>query len=293
MHVNFKGEWPNGGTVMLRFKLAYGTNGYRRHPLAEAVKRIAEFGYDGVDLMADRPHAYPMDLDEEARMRIKKLLEDYNLELSNVHGGSVKGAFPTYEPTFVSPQEEDRAKRIEYTKDCVDLAAFLGAKNVSIVSGKCEAGGPPETAWDWFIEGVTECVDYGRERGVIIALEPEPEFLIETSDEALRALNRVDSAWFGINFDVGHVHYRGESIPKSVEKLGKRIVHVHLEDIKDLKHFHRVPGDGDINFREFIESLGKAGYRGFLTVELYTYAHDPDPAAQRSISYLRELLSKQ
>ena len=43
-------------------RLAFSTNAYVRYPLEEAIESIARLGYDGVEILADRPHAF---LDEE------------------------------------------------------------------------------------------------------------------------------------------------------------------------------------------------------------------------------------
>ena len=43
-------------------RLAFSTNAYLRYPFDEAADRIAAFGYEGLELMADVPHAWPAGL---------------------------------------------------------------------------------------------------------------------------------------------------------------------------------------------------------------------------------------
>jgi len=43
-------------------KFAFSTNAYLRFPFDEACARIAALGYDGLELMADVPHAWPAHL---------------------------------------------------------------------------------------------------------------------------------------------------------------------------------------------------------------------------------------
>ncbi|MCX5649619.1 MAG: sugar phosphate isomerase/epimerase, partial [Planctomycetota bacterium] len=40
-------------------QLAFSTNAYTKHRLAEACERIAAAGYRAVEILADAPHAYP------------------------------------------------------------------------------------------------------------------------------------------------------------------------------------------------------------------------------------------
>ena len=50
-------------------RLAFSTNAYMRFPFEEAAARIAAFGYEGLELMADVPHAWPAGLLEGPEAR--------------------------------------------------------------------------------------------------------------------------------------------------------------------------------------------------------------------------------
>ena len=43
-------------------RLAFSTNAYLKHPFEEAAGRIAKLGYEGLELLADVPHAWPAGL---------------------------------------------------------------------------------------------------------------------------------------------------------------------------------------------------------------------------------------
>ena len=45
-------------------RLAFSTNAFKRNTLEEAIDAIGQVGYEGVELMADLPHAYPAAMDE-------------------------------------------------------------------------------------------------------------------------------------------------------------------------------------------------------------------------------------
>lgn len=46
------------------------TAGYRRNALRDAFEDAARFGYDYIELLGERPHAYPPDMDAETLARI-------------------------------------------------------------------------------------------------------------------------------------------------------------------------------------------------------------------------------
>jgi len=58
-------------------KLAYSSNAYLNFPIEETIARIAALGYDGLELLADVPHAWPAGLLEEQKQTIRKCLDDH------------------------------------------------------------------------------------------------------------------------------------------------------------------------------------------------------------------------
>jgi sugar phosphate isomerase/epimerase len=74
-------------------------------------------------------------------------------------------------------------------------------------------------------------------------------------------------------------------------KLCEYIEHFHLADIATNRiHNHLIPGEGSINFRSVLKTIETIGYKGFVTVELYPYQHNPNEAAKRAYEYLYEIL---
>jgi sugar phosphate isomerase/epimerase len=40
-------------------KLAFSTNAFKKYSLQDSIKKISTIGYEGVEILADVPHAYP------------------------------------------------------------------------------------------------------------------------------------------------------------------------------------------------------------------------------------------
>lgn len=278
---------------MQNIKLSYNTNGWALDSLKNALEFIAKCGYKGIDLLCDTPFAYPANMTKKKIKDLRNLLDSLGLTVANA---SANKATPLRmvdehwaEPSLANPNKEKREKRIKYIKEVVDLAVELNAQETSVVSGIFNLNDPDEL-WPIFVESLGVCVDYSADRGMKMAIEPEPDFLVETTDELLRIIKEINSKWFGAQYDIGHSIAKGETPIKCVKKLGKKIFHVHIEDIKGKKHFHRIPSAGEADLKGFIQALKEIGYSGFLTVELYTYTHKAKKATQQSIKYLKEIM---
>ena len=129
------------------------------------------------------------------------------------------------------------------------------------------------------------CSDFGmpisfhHHMGTAVETERELDLLMNHTGEAVHLL-----------FDTGHMTFAGGNSINVINRYAKRITHVHTKDIrasvvnnldKDkesfldavLKGAFTVPGDGNINFKEVVETLAKNNYEGWFIVEA-----EQDPA---------------
>ena len=133
--------------------------------------------------------------------------------------------------------------------------------------------------------------EHAHSLGVLLLIEPEPDLLLETTDQYLEVAERLNAPSIGLNFDVGHAFCVSEDLPRSIAKLAPHIRHYHFEDIAPSRvHHHLVPGTGAIDFKEVMTAIRATGYDGWLTVELYPFLDDPDSAARSALEVLRPLV---
>ena len=139
-----------------------------------------------------------------------------------------------------------------------------------------------QEAIDLFVEVLKPLAQHAHDRGVLLLIEPEPDLLLETTDQYLEVAERLNAPSIGLNFDVGHAFCVREDLPRAIAKLAPDIRHYHLEDIAATRvHHHLVPGTGAIDFAAVIAAIRATGYDGWLTVELYPFLEDPDLARAR------------
>ena len=272
-------------------RLAFSSNAYTNYSLSESILDISQIGYDGVEILCDVPHAFPLPLSEDKITEIKKALTKNRLEISNLNAFTLFGITDTYHPSWIEANQDYRKIRIDHTVNCLKLANQLGAKNISI-----EPGGPveyPNNRGEYlrvFKDGINNVLPVAEEEKVKILVEPEPGLLLENSSEFLQFIKDFDSDYIGLNFDIGHFVCVNENPSKLVFKLSEYIHHFHLADIKNKVHNHLIPGLGSINFKDVVKSINDIGYDGFITVELYPYKDNPSKAALSSYGYLKEIL---
>jgi sugar phosphate isomerase/epimerase len=278
-------------------QLAFSTNAFKKNSLEEAIDVIAEIGYRGVEIMADVPHAYPPDMPRGRREAVRKQIEGRGLRVSNVNAFTLFAQGDTYHPTWIEADAKKRELRVIHTMACLELAAELGAKTMSL-----QPGGPMigtsisrSAASERFAEGLGRVLPIAVERNVVLAIEPEPGLFIETAAEYLEFKNTFfrDEPMVRMNCDIGHLFCVGEDPAAVIRAMPEQVVHVHLEDIgKNRVHQHLTPGKGAIDFHSIFGALDDVKYEGWVTVELYPYETTAAGVAKLAFEYLMPMLTQ-
>jgi sugar phosphate isomerase/epimerase len=271
-------------------QFGFSANAFREYGPIETIEILADIGYDGVELLFDQPHAYPPDTDADDVDAIRSALGRSGVEISNCNAFMLTAIEGFHHPSYVEPDPDYRRERIEYTRSALHLADALDAEYISI-----EPGGPVpdsksrEWAVETFARSLRDVVPTAEELGVDLLVEPEPDLLIETTDEFLAFAERVDSAAVGCNFDAGHLFCVGEDPAEAVSRLEGYTAHYHVEDIPaDRTHEHTQLGDGAMDVDRFLSAVEDTGYDGYVTVELYPYEETPVQTARDAYAYLDE-----
>ena len=126
-------------------KLCFNTSAYGWHDLDYALRQIAGFDYWGVEMQADRPHAFPADFDAARRAHTRQLPEELNLHPVGILSSHCDawGCSKMFEPFFINKDAAVRAKRIELTKEIIDLAADVGCPHIQTAAGIIANAGYP------------------------------------------------------------------------------------------------------------------------------------------------------
>jgi L-ribulose-5-phosphate 3-epimerase len=300
------------------FRLGYNTNGLAHHRVLDALDLLGELGYEGVALTPDAGLLDPYARSDDEIAAVRMRAEELGLQLT-VETGSrfLLDARRKHFPTFLEDDASDRRRRVDFLERCVDLSADLGASVVSCWAGRAPDGSvgdprmgplinPPagdpddpdapeasEEMWDRLCSGLEPVLARGRASSVQIAFEPEPGMFIERPSGYEELVARLGStgAELGLCLDVGHLLCTGDlPVEDVIRRYAERLVMVHLDDIRDGRHEHRMFGEGDLDLPATLGALIEVGYDGLAAVELSRDAHRGAEAAEEAMGHLRAAL---
>ena len=192
-------------------KLSFNTWVYSSFPvwvpaytIEETIKRIARIGYDGIEIGAAAPHAYPSHLNKDRRKAIKKVLDDHGIAVSSML--PAPGGGPGF--NVASPLPEERREAVDQYKQVIELCSDLGGPTVMYIAGWQIYGTPRIQAWDWSREALTEISKTAADFGVQLVVEPTPtdSNLVESCDHAIEMMEQVGAKNVGLMFDTQHAY---------------------------------------------------------------------------------------
>lgn len=254
------------------------------YPLEETIRRLARIGYDGIEIGAASPHAYPDYLSKDRRREIKKLLDDHKLAVSSML--PAPGGGPGF--NAASPLKEERDNTVEQYKKVIELCAEWGGKTCIYVAGWQIFGTSRDQAWEWSRDGLRKIAATAKDQGVTMVIEPTSadSNLVDSCDDAIRMMTEVGAPNVKLMFDTYHLLYRNEVFSDYAYRMGKDLHHIHLSDVD-----RNPPGSGRGDFVGLIAALRDVEYSGYLTMEIgfNRRAVEPDDFARRAYEYIKPL----
>lgn len=291
------------------FRLGYNTNGLAHHRPLEALELLADLGYEAVAWTPDVGQLDPYRLDAREVEAVRARAERLGLALAVETGGRyLLDPRRKHAPSLLDPDPDARARRADFLRRSIDLAARLGADLVSIWSGAAPAGttaeggdpregegqrGEREALWARLIGGVGGALEHAAARGVRLSFEPEPGMFVERPAGFLELVRRLGRGGeeLGLTLDVGHLLCTGDlAVPATIRRLAGHLAHVHLDDVRGGVHEHLQLGEGDLDLPGTLTALLEVGFRGIAAVELSRDSHRGPEAAAIALSRIREAL---
>ncbi|WP_417394853.1 sugar phosphate isomerase/epimerase family protein [Gimesia chilikensis] len=274
-------------------KPGFNTNGLAFHRWDDALRLIAETGYTSAAITVDHYTLNPFAPDLPRQIdSMQQLLQECQLSTVIETGARfLLDPRVKHEPTLVSPSPEERDRRIDFLKRCVDLAAALQSDAVSFWAGQLKADLPRVEALNRLAAGCREVIDYAADKEVRLAFEPEPGMLIETLADFEELLTLVDHPCFGLTVDIGHLQCMWElPISEYLKPWRERIFNIHIEDMRQGEHDHLRFGEGEIDFDDVFAGLRQIDYQGGLHVELSRHSHMAPDVLRESFAFLQQHL---
>ncbi len=271
------------------FRIGYASAGLAGHRLEDALRVLAELGYQAVLLTLDTCHLDPFAPDALTEAaRVRRRLDDLGLTVAVETGARyLLDRHRKHEPTLVSSEGFER--RFDYLRRSLRIATILGARVVSLWSGAREPRISPDQAWGWLETRLAPLVQEAQTFGLTLAFEPEPGMLVETVQDFHALRTRLGSPpALRLSLDCGHLLVTGEGLPGEVLRREREwLALVAIEDMRHRVHEHLPFGEGDLDLPELIIGLRDSAFSGIVAVELGRHSHEGPKQALRS----REILA--
>jgi sugar phosphate isomerase/epimerase len=255
--------------------------GQAKLSIDEFLDKAKQLGFDGVMLMAKRPHISPLDYDQAARKALRHKIESLDLELVCLAGytdftaGIDKAGIPNMEI------------QAAYVGELAGLASDLGTDMVRVFTGYERPGVPFDNQYALVVEGLKLAGRKAADYGITLAVQNHHD--IASHHDMMRwLLEEINLPNVKVAFDPWTPTLQGlspEQIRAAVLKLKSYIVHTtaaqyvrlprfHYEDslinfVPDQALIRAVPMDrGIVDYRTFITTLKEIGYQGYIGYEM-------------------------
>jgi sugar phosphate isomerase/epimerase len=255
--------------------------GQARLGVDEFLVKAKKLGFDGVMLMAKRPHVSLLDYDAAARKALRHRIEGLGLELVCLAGytdftaGVDKAGIPNMEI------------QVCYVGELAKLARDLGTDMVRIFTGYERPGVPFDKQYAMVAEGLKLAGEKAAKYDVTLAVQNHHDIGVG-HDTMYWLLKEVNLPNVKAAFDAWAPALQGlepEEMRAAVLKMKPFIVHTTAADYVRLPRYHyehnltnflqrdtlirAVPmGEGFIDYETFFKTLKEIGYQGYIAYEM-------------------------
>jgi len=255
--------------------------GQARLSVDEFLNKAKELGFDGVMLVAKRPHVSPLDYDAAARKALRRKIESLGLELVCLAGytdftaGVDKAGIPNVEIQAC------------YVGELAKLARDLGTDMVRIFTGYERPDIPFDKQYALVVEGLKLASQKAAEYGVTLAVQNHHDIGAH-HDAMYWLLKEVNLPNVKAAFDAWTPTLQGfssEELRAAILKMKPYIVHTTAADYVRLPRYsyestltnflqrdtliRAVPvGEGIIDYETFFNTLKEIGYQGYIAYEM-------------------------
>ena len=272
-------------------KFAYNTLVYAGEDIIDGIRRIARYGYDGVEFIGEP--------DELSSDSIKN-----ELKSNNIAASSICSLF-NMERDLVSSNKKVRKHTVEYIKKNVAFAAEINAGVVIVSPTACMKTHPEaslDQEWAWAVEGIREAAMFAKDYDVVLVIEAwnrYETYIINRLEQSMKMVDDIGMDNVGTMCDTFHMNIEEENIAQAIRNAKGYLKHIHFADST-----RAAPGHGHIDFKAVTAAVKDIGYKGYISMELLPAAADPfsvlkggksqefyDKYTEESIRYLKQLFN--
>jgi sugar phosphate isomerase/epimerase len=305
---------PTGNPKDFKVRAALHSIGYAgvwrgqaRLSVDDFLKKAKQLGYEGVALMAKRPHVSPYDYDDKARKALRARLDELGLKLAFLAG------YTDFTAGIDKPGIPHLEIQALYVGEVARLARDLGTPMVRIFTGYERPGVPYDKQYELVVEGLKMAGREAARHGVTLAVQNHHDIAIH-HDAMGWLIKEVGLPNVKVGWDAWSPQLEGLSAPeirRSVLSMKPWLVNTIAADYVRLPRFtyqneltnyraqesvmRAVPmGKGIVDYKTFIGALREIGYQGFIAYEMCEVLEgggsieNLDRTARQFLSYIKQ-----
>ncbi len=255
--------------------------GQERLTVDEFLVKAKELGFEGVMLVAKRPHVSPHDYDKAARARLKAKIDSLGLTLVALAG------YTDFTAGIDKPGIPNTEIQAAWVGEIAELAKDLGTNMVRVFTGYERPGIPYDKQYSEVAEGLKMAGKLAAEHGVTLAVQNHHDIALH-HDVMYWLLKEVNLPNVMAGWDAWSPVLEGltpEEQRESVLKMKPFIVNTIVADYvyhprfsyrNELTNYkaeqavmRAVPvGQGIIDYKNWFAALKEIGYQGWVVYEM-------------------------
>lgn len=258
-----------------------GTWGQARLSLPDFLRKAKTLGYDGVMLMAKRPHLSVLDHDEKSSEELCRLLRDLGLKVVCLAG------YNDFTLGSDRPDVPAREMQILYVRELARLAQALDCSLIRVFTSYDDQRSTYDQQWTASVQSLKECAREAARFGVTIGVQNHHDTAVhyETLFDLLEEIAEPNCKAM---FDAWAPALHGMDLEAAVRTMAPYLVHTTVADYVRRPRFRYQPalvnyarepdsiravpmGEGFIDYRAFFQALAKTGYQGYVAYEMCSY----------------------
>ncbi len=247
----------------------------------EFLVKAKELGYEGVMLVAKRPHVSPHDYDKAARARLKAKIDSLGLTLVGLAG------YTDFTAGIDKPGIPNAEIQAAWVGEIAELAKDLGTNMVRIFTGYERPGIPYDKQYAEVVAGLKMAGKLAAEQGITLAVQNHHDIALH-HDAMYWLLKEVNMPNVLAGWDAWSPVLEGLTPEQQRESILKMkpfiintivadyVVHPRFTYVNNLTNYQAeqpamraVPvGQGIIDYHNWFKTLKEIGYQGWVVYEM-------------------------
>ena len=259
--VSYSGSWGQAGL-----------------PLEGFVDKAADLGFDGVMLMAKRPHLSLLDCGPQERLRLRKQLEQRRMRRVCV------AAYNNFTADWEHGEVPHREIQIHYLLELARLTADLGGDLLRIFTGYEHPAAGYAAQWNAVVAAIQELARRAAPLGVTIGVQNHHDLAAgwESQYDLVESVGEPNCRAL---FDAWAPALHGADLEAAARRLARITEHTTMANYVRRPRYRYEPGlvnyvaqtpavqavaidEGFIDYGRFLRAMFESGFRGSVAYEM-------------------------